>query len=228
MMCVIFICVCLELQVSPISQRMMLNPFAYGMCSPSREPLTLGQTKFKPFLPLSVLLAPCAAHEDYLTYFKDMQAAGWTTASQWCPWCTTTWATCDNSCCGRQRGFGEEFWNCARLSSTMGPCRWGSQEAILRLLLSNTSYSEMRGISEELGPIFGQVGPSHCRAVVYSKIWSYHDRNGPFLLSVWTCRCKQAKEVLSATLLLAGFSSRTERPHSQPITVKFGSLVCEN
>jgi len=56
----------------------------------------------------------CLYDADYFNYFQVVfKGAGWTGGSDWCPWCDTNWANCDNSCCGVQRGFGEEFWNCA-------------------------------------------------------------------------------------------------------------------
>jgi len=66
----------------------------------------------------------CLYDDSYFDYFKNMQAAGWTSAASWCPWCVTTWANCQNSCCGQSRSFGEEFWNCADVSVT-----WDGQPA---------------------------------------------------------------------------------------------------
>ena len=55
----------------------------------------------------------CWPDEDYPLYFKQMQAAGWTNVERWDPFSFSTWASCDNWCCGRVGSFGEEFWNCA-------------------------------------------------------------------------------------------------------------------
>merc|ERR1712226_674104 len=64
----------------------------------------------------------CLYDADYLGtdgYFQRnaaaFQALGWNPAD-WCPWCVTSWATCDNSCCKSGGTFGEEFWNCADIA----------------------------------------------------------------------------------------------------------------
>merc|ERR1712226_801907 len=66
----------------------------------------------------------CLYDADYLGtdgYFQRnaaaFQALGWNPAD-WCPWCVTSWATCDNSCCKTGGSFGEEFWNCADIAVT--------------------------------------------------------------------------------------------------------------
>lgn len=61
----------------------------------------------------------CLPDGSYLTYFKAMQKARWN-ASEWCPWCTSGWATCENSCCPKDEAFGEEFWNCADVTVNAG------------------------------------------------------------------------------------------------------------
>jgi len=66
----------------------------------------------------------CLYDIDYKHYFQvDWPAAGWsmTDAGKWCQWCVSDWANEDTAVCGgRDRGFGEEFWNCADIAVNPG------------------------------------------------------------------------------------------------------------
>eukprot|EP00929_Paragymnodinium_shiwhaense_P052441 TRINITY_DN2626_c0_g2_i2.p1 TRINITY_DN2626_c0_g2~~TRINITY_DN2626_c0_g2_i2.p1 ORF type:complete len:449 (-),score=58.89 TRINITY_DN2626_c0_g2_i2:151-1497(-) len=66
----------------------------------------------------------CIYDADYLGpdgYFQrnaaTFQSLGWN-PGQWCSWCMSSWATCDNACCKTGGVFGEEFWNCADIAVT--------------------------------------------------------------------------------------------------------------
>lgn len=56
----------------------------------------------------------CLYDEDYIAYFKKMQALGWD-AGRWAPQAVASWATKKTVTCGPDGKdiFGEEFWNCA-------------------------------------------------------------------------------------------------------------------
>merc|ERR1712151_597918 len=61
----------------------------------------------------------CLYDADYLTYFRDLHAKGWSDVEKWAPHVLQSWATADNTVCNSGR-FGEEFWNCADISVTGG------------------------------------------------------------------------------------------------------------
>lgn len=86
---------------------------------------------------------------------------GWD-ASAWQPQILASWATCENSCCNRDK-FGEEFWNCADIAILPG----GS--TVSTSTMSTTSTVETSSttatttiITDEFRPVDGGVGRA-CR-----------------------------------------------------------------
>merc|ERR1712151_544462 len=61
----------------------------------------------------------CLYDADYLTYFRDLHAKGWSDVEKWAPHVLQSWATADNTVCNSGR-FSEEFWNCADIAVVDG------------------------------------------------------------------------------------------------------------
>ncbi|CAL1166306.1 unnamed protein product [Cladocopium goreaui] len=104
----------------------------------------------------------CVYDGDYFDYYRGIASMGWD-ASAWQPQILASWATCENSCCNRDK-FGEEFWNCADIAILPG----GS--TVSTSTMSTTSTAETSSTTatttiitdDEFRPVDGGVGRA-CR-----------------------------------------------------------------